>query len=189
VSRVLLDFRERGGKRAFARTIYFDAIAKLGGARPYRRIEWSRVRRVVFVCKGNICRSPFAEAVARELGLTAVSCGIEARAGAPADARAVRSAAEHGIDLSSHRATPADRLRLEQHDLLVGFETWHLRHPACVSNATHAHQSTLLGAWARSPNLYIHDPYGTNRDCFRRCFLLIHRSVENLACRIRDERG
>jgi protein-tyrosine phosphatase len=186
---VLLDFSERGGKRAFARTIYFDAIAKLGGTRAYRRVEWSRIRRVVFVCKGNICRSPFAEAVARQLGLTAVSCGFEARTGAPADAHAVRSAAEHGIDLSSHRATHADMLRLDQHDLLVGFETWHLRHPAWVADEAHAHQSTLLGAWARPPNMYIHDPYGTSPDCFRRCFLLINHCVEDLACRIRDDRG
>jgi protein-tyrosine phosphatase len=66
---------------------------------------------VLFVCLGNICRSPLAEAalraqaVANGLALTIDSAGTSAlHAGNPADPRAIAEAARHGIDLSAHRA-------------------------------------------------------------------------------------
>ncbi len=76
---------------------------------------------VLFVCLGNICRSPMAEAalraeaVAQGLALTIDSAGTSAlHAGEGADPRAVAEAAVHGIDLSKHRArqvTEEDFLR------------------------------------------------------------------------------
>jgi protein-tyrosine phosphatase len=73
---------------------------------------------VLFVCLGNICRSPLAEAalraqaVAQGLALTIDSAGTSGlHAGQPADPRAIAEAARHGIDLSAHRArqvTPQD---------------------------------------------------------------------------------
>lgn len=66
---------------------------------------------VLFVCLGNICRSPMAEAalrasaVAQGLALTIDSAGISAlHAGEGADPRAIAEAQRHGIDLTGHRA-------------------------------------------------------------------------------------
>jgi protein-tyrosine-phosphatase len=65
---------------------------------------------ILFVCSGNTCRSPMAEAVARRLIATqrlpcsARSAGIAALEGAPASTAARQVAAEAGLDLSSHRA-------------------------------------------------------------------------------------
>jgi protein-tyrosine phosphatase len=66
---------------------------------------------VLFVCLGNICRSPMAEAalraeaVAQGLALTIDSAGTNGlHTGQGADPRAIAEAARHGIDLSSHRA-------------------------------------------------------------------------------------
>jgi len=58
-----------------------------------------------FVCSGNICRSPYAEAAARRCGLTAISCGIATEKGLPADGTAITEAAQRGLDLTSHRTT------------------------------------------------------------------------------------
>ena len=73
---------------------------------------------ILFVCLGNICRSPLAEAALRAaavnqgLALTVASAGtIDLHAGEPADRRAIAEAARHGIDLTHHRAralTPED---------------------------------------------------------------------------------
>jgi protein-tyrosine phosphatase len=73
---------------------------------------------VLFVCLGNICRSPLAEAAlieaARERGLDVrvESAGTgDWHIGHPADRRARAIAAEHGVDISDHRArqvTPED---------------------------------------------------------------------------------
>jgi protein-tyrosine phosphatase len=76
---------------------------------------------VLFVCLGNICRSPMAEvalraeAVAQGLALTIDSAGISGlHTGDGADPRAVAEAQRHGIDLNKHRArqvTEEDFLR------------------------------------------------------------------------------
>lgn len=71
------------------------------------------VVRVLFVCMGNICRSPVAAAVFRDLvaeNNLSESIGVDSagtydfHTGAPADERAVESAARRGVDLSRHRA-------------------------------------------------------------------------------------
>jgi protein-tyrosine phosphatase len=94
------------------------------------------VIRILFVCTGNICRSPTAEALARielaELGdrVSFASAGLAALDGAPASTFAAAAAAETGVDLRRHAAaglTPeaasrADRIyvmtRRQQRDLL-----------------------------------------------------------------------
>jgi protein-tyrosine-phosphatase len=77
-----------------------------------RQRNWRRAvagaRRVLFVCHGNIIRSPFGAAVferaARERGrsVQVSSAGIAARQREPADPRAVQSAAERGFSLAGH---------------------------------------------------------------------------------------
>ncbi len=66
---------------------------------------------VLFVCLGNICRSPLAEAAfRREARLAALDVGIDSagtgnwHVGEPPDPRACAEAARHGIDISSYRA-------------------------------------------------------------------------------------
>jgi protein-tyrosine phosphatase len=83
-----------------------------------------RPHRVLFVCLGNICRSPTAEAVFREAaakaGLTSLeidSAGMgDWHVGCPPDARAIRHAAKRGYDLRSLRArqfAPSDFARFD----------------------------------------------------------------------------
>lgn len=74
--------------------------------------------RVLFVCVGNICRSPLAElalrrmAAKRGLDVEAASAGVSAFGGDPMDASTLATAARHGLDGSAHvarRLTMADR--------------------------------------------------------------------------------
>ena len=89
------------------------AVAVDAVLRPRRR-DWRLAVRdatsVVFVCHGNIIRSPLAaaafarDASARGRPMLVTSAGLAARAGEPADPRAIDSAAERGLGLESHRA-------------------------------------------------------------------------------------
>jgi protein-tyrosine phosphatase len=85
--------------------------------------------KILFVCLGNICRSPVAEAVVRaeferaRVDVAVASAGTGTwHAGHPADARARVSAAAHGYDLSAHRARRIEAADFMHHDLLLAMD-------------------------------------------------------------------
>jgi len=95
-----------------------------------------RVTGVLFVCTGNICRSPTAEGVFRALArrrgvlerLRIDSAGThDYHVGAPPDARAVEHAARRGYDLTGIRARQISWSDFQQFDLILGMDRGHLR--------------------------------------------------------------
>lgn len=176
----MMNFEEHGGRHAVLRTLVYG-VAAFGLAQRYRKLDRKRIDRVVFACKGNICRSPFAQSVATRSGLAAASFGIDAETGSPADPAAIRAAAEFGIDLSAHRATHATDFPVTLRDLIVGFEPDHVERLVAIDERFATCQITLLPAWCVPPNLYIHDPFGAHSDYFRRCFTRIDRAVGRLS--------
>lgn len=82
---------------------------------------------ILFVCTGNVCRSPMAAALLRrrsvragESALYAVqSAGTWANDGQPASGFAINTMAERGLDLRSHRARTITRDDLESADTVV----------------------------------------------------------------------
>ena len=94
-----------------------------------------RPLRVVFVCLGNICRSPIAERVAERAAADAGITGVEfSSAGTisedyddPMDRRAVAVLKEHGYRYADHRARRVTEVQIESADLVVAMEDVHLR--------------------------------------------------------------
>jgi protein-tyrosine phosphatase len=93
--------------------------------------EPAAARRVLFVCMGNICRSPTAEGVFRkllterapELGVAIDSAGTHGyHAGAPPDPRACRAAERRGIDLKGLRARRVTEQDFVEHELVIAMD-------------------------------------------------------------------
>lgn len=85
--------------------------------------------KLVFVCWGNICRSPMAERVARRearergLDVDVESFGISSEeSGSPIDRRAVKTLRSHGYDADGHRARKVSPADLLDADLVVAVE-------------------------------------------------------------------
>lgn len=178
-----MQFESYGGKRAVVLTLVYGLTAVCGFADRYRRLDRRRVQRLVFACKGNICRSPFAQAIAAKANFPAASFGLEAATGDRADFSAVAAAHDFGIDLSVHRAESATDFAVTANDLVMCFEPNHIERLVSMDERYRACQLTLLPAWSSPPNLYIHDPYGARSEYFRRCFSRIDEAVNRL---IRD---
>ena len=90
-----------GGKTGFALLQISHMQYRLGRLERWEKIDFSRVRRLVFVCKGNISRSPYAQAQSVKRGFPAVSFGIAATDGSPARRARPRSSTPRPKPLSA----------------------------------------------------------------------------------------
>lgn len=171
-----------GSRGGFIRTYWHRLLYHLGWYHKYCGVDWGSVERLVFVCKGNICRSAFAEAVARSLGMDAVSCGLQTVMSAPASDDATVTARKMGHRLEEHRTMPIMYLVLRKTDLLVAMEPWQAEYIGQELVRPHAY--TLLGLWSRPVLPHIQDPHGAPPAYFDRCFSYIENSVHEIVEKI-----
>jgi len=131
------------------------------------------VKRILFVCTGNICRSPLAEALLRralvERGLnemTVESAGTGAWDGAPASEGAYLVALERGLDLSSHRARLLTREIVEDTDMIL---TMARHHRARVHELGGEGRVFVLGEYAgrEGEEAEVGDPFGGDLEVYR----------------------
>src|SRR5438045_2993372 len=90
--------RRHGTFRGWVRGLLAELEFRSGRLRRFVRPDLRATRRLVFVCLGNINRSPFAHAVALDLGARCTSIGLSTTTGVPAFATAVETARRLGID-------------------------------------------------------------------------------------------
>ena len=160
----------------------------------------SKVRSILFVCKGNICRSPFAEHMARSIIAIGArktkpyeifSAGIHVAGPKKPPSEAIASAKKFGIDLHEHKSRQINYHLLESYDMIIAMETGQYKflRKLFVEFEKKIYLLPLFyiekGQGLSAYHKYnIQDPYGRNLSDFNECFNRIERCISVLFSRI-----
>lgn len=155
---------------------------------PVRRVLAERARRafrdarrILFVCKGNVCRSPFAENYARGVmnhGVVVRSAGyLSARPSRACPPLGVEAARALGVDLAAHRSAPLTEGMVREADAIFVFDDDARRRLARAY--PYARGKTYpLGWLALQGPVEIRDPYGGATEDFARTYTTIRRALD-----------
>lgn len=148
---------------------------------------------VLFLCYGNICRSPLAEryleSVAEERGLDGLSvdsAGLRTTAGRTSPDDAVRVADELGVDLSDHRSKPVTAELLAWSDLVFVMDLLNYHHLR-QGFGDLDEKTRFLGVFS-GESYEISDPYGEGLDGFRTLYADVIGSVDGFVEVLESER-
>jgi protein-tyrosine-phosphatase len=128
-------------------------------------------KRLLFVCYGNICRSPMAEAIARKRLGTSVeiaSAGIGATGGPASEEAVLVMKLVYGTDISAHVARPVGIFDLKSFDHIVAMDVSIYNH---LRDIWEVPDSVLYG-WD------IEDPLGSDYDTYKETALKIERRLD-----------
>ena len=168
------------------------------GAMSFDRVlDESSLFRICFVCTGNICRSPMAETVFRDLALKAgyenhiavMSAGTgDWHVGEPADERTVVALKDHGYDGSKHRARQFDPDWFDELDLIIAFDRSHERIlRAWSNNERDRSKVNLLLTFDKdqSAQVDVPDPYYSDAAFFDHVLTMIESATSALFAQIK----
>lgn len=145
---------------------------------------------------GNICRSPLAAGILRQIlsqttnkqKLFVDSAGThDYNIGSPADERACAVARRHGIDLSDHRARQIQISDFFHYDIILAADTATLK--LLDHHCPAALRTKLCLLLAFAPQLALNDipdPYHGDTAAFERCYALIAAGVSGLSAALQD---
>lgn len=151
--------------------------------------------RILFVCLGNICRSPTAEGVLRhqlhQAGLAAqvevASAGTgEWHVGKPPDARTLKAAARRGYDFSAQRAQQVKALDFTAYDLILAMDHSNLRDLERLRPARPTAELDLFLRRYDAPVDEVPDPYYEGEQGFEQVLDLIEAACTQL---VREVKG
>ncbi len=149
----------------------------------------TKVSSVVFVCRGNIIRSPMAAALLKQYlsdmgvdSVTVSSAGLHAKPGQAADSRALAVAGHFGISLDEHRAQPLTTEMVMRTDVFFVMDS--LLEAELLGRYPQARHKVFLpstcdGVGNPRP-IEIADPYDGDTTDIHRCYELLQQSIRHL---------
>ncbi|MDP2143906.1 MAG: low molecular weight protein-tyrosine-phosphatase [Gallionella sp.] len=150
---------------------------------------------VIFVCMGNICRSPTAEAVFRHY---VESAGLSGRIridsagthdyhiGAPPDLRTQRAAEQRGYDMSALRGRQVEAADFDRFDYVLAMDHANLAILQSLAKQGHGNPHLFLEYARHHQEREVPDPYYGGADGFERVLDMVEDAAEGLLQHIRE---
>ena len=148
-------------------------------------LRWHSLQRlrkannILFICKGNICRSPFAaEYAKRVLPQKEIrSAGYYPASNRPSPSAAIAAASAMGVDLSRWRSFVLTERAMQEADAVIVFDEENYTKVREFSPNS-ASKIVLLGTLNRGP-VFIEDPYGSSEEVFVAIYSRIVQAIDN----------
>lgn len=160
------------------------------------------MKSILFVCAGNTCRSPMAEAL--------LDCAIEASdhlygkyrvdsagtfavKGSPAAPNAIEAMREMGLNIEKHRTKQVDEELAEWADIILALDTSIYDQLEAMFPKAEEKLHTLVGfanyedGYPGTRGYDIEDPFGEDEETYRECAEEIKAAVEKVAVRLEKE--
>ncbi|OJG01284.1 low molecular weight protein-tyrosine-phosphatase [Pararhizobium antarcticum] len=150
--------------------------------------------RILFVCLGNICRSPLAEGILRQQAgetrreVTVDSAGTGGwHLGNAPDPRSIAVAERHGIDIGQQRCRRVEQTDFERFDLIFGMDHGNVEQLRLLAPPPAQTRIHLFLDYALGTALDVPDPYYSGVDGFETVYTMLSDGCSSLIGRL-DER-
>jgi protein-tyrosine-phosphatase/predicted ATP-grasp superfamily ATP-dependent carboligase len=176
VGRLLGTFARGLGRRLRRRALRLSPVRQRLAQRARRALTGART--VLFVCKGNICRSPFAHQLVTQVvrpGQTCVSAGYYPAADRPSPDAVVAAAARFGVDLSRHRSVRLTDAHVRDADAVFVFDDEN--YERVLADHRCRRKLHFVGALCAKGPLCIDDPYGHGPERFAQTYEQIRAAI------------